>query len=534
MLGAAATVAVLLGASAAAGGTATAATNGVGTTTAKTTVLNVALGSGGSLLNLNVLGDNGTANIDPKAGTPSSAGSTISPLTSTSSVSALNLSLPKIGVSSTGAADNKTVPSVSLATPLSTGSISPLSLSAVVDAAQGAASGLNSSLNNVTAVGGLLSVPSATSSLGAAAKPGDADGLRGLSIPSIQVLNLGAVLQGLGINPASLQLGQVGNALTALGVTVPNGSAPNLTGAQLVTTVNGITSALTSIPPAGVSGVPGATLISALPAPLQTLLAGLFPGGTIPVGVTDVNGLVAALNAQVTSLLTGALSGISNAPLLQVKNLVVGISTKAADTVQNSAADIKASLGSVQVGNLNVPGVDLASLLTNAQNQVNGVLNTVGLGNLITVKALDQTRSVATSNGYVNALANLTGVHVAIAPLSSLAGGTAAAGATDTMGQLLGSGNVPALSTAMATLNTLLPTSVVGALTQGATVDVLSVGASSAFVPAGTPANPSAPTPQNGTLAVTGGPTQVLGFIGLLLLATVAGLRWLRRPATTH
>ena len=79
MFGAAVSVAALLGATAAAGGTAAAATNGVGTTTAKTTVLNVTLGGG--FLNLSVLGDNGTANIDPKAGTPSSAGSTIAPLT---------------------------------------------------------------------------------------------------------------------------------------------------------------------------------------------------------------------------------------------------------------------------------------------------------------------------------------------------------------------------------------------------------------------------------------------------------------------
>ena len=57
MFGAATTVAVLLGASAAAGGTATAATTGVGTTRATTTVLNVALGSNGSLLNLRVGGD---------------------------------------------------------------------------------------------------------------------------------------------------------------------------------------------------------------------------------------------------------------------------------------------------------------------------------------------------------------------------------------------------------------------------------------------------------------------------------------------
>jgi len=369
-------------------------------------------------------------------------------------------------------------------------------------------------------------VPSATSSLGAAAKPGDADGLRGLSIPSIQVLNLGAVLQGLGINPATLSVTQVGNALNTLQTTVSS-AAGTLNGAGL-TQLSGLQQVLTTPAPAGLGGLPAATLLSAVPAPVLALVTGAIPGG-LPAGVTSVGDVSNLLKSTFTT----ALGDLASAPLLQVNDLVVGISTKAADTVGNSAADIKASLGSINVGNLSVPGVDLASVLSNAQTTVNTVLSNVGLGNLVTVKALDQTRSVATSNGYVNALANLTGVHVAIAPLSSLAGGTTAAAGTDTMGQILGT--VPALSPAMATLNTLLPTSVVGALTQGATVDVLSVGASSAFIPAGTTtANPAAPTPQNGTLAVTGGPTQVLGFIGLLLLATVAGLRWLRRPATTN
>src|SRR5204863_828685 len=181
MLGAVISLAALLGAAAATGGTASAATGtGVGTTRATTTALNISLGNNGSLLNVRVLGDDGIANIDPKQGAPSAAGSSISPLNSTSSVSALNLSLPKVSVASTGAADNKSVPSIDLATPLTTGKIQPLSLSAVVDATQGAASGLNSSLSNVTAVAGLLSVPSATSSLGAVAKPADADGLRGI------------------------------------------------------------------------------------------------------------------------------------------------------------------------------------------------------------------------------------------------------------------------------------------------------------------------------------------------------------------
>src|SRR5438874_6792385 len=133
MFGAAASVAALLGAAAAAGGTASAATSGVGTTRATTTVLKVALGDNGSLLNVQVVGDDGSANIDPKQGSPSKATSSLSPLDVSSSVvpsdPKLNVSVPKVSVSSTGAADNKSVPTISLATPLTTGTINPLSLS---------------------------------------------------------------------------------------------------------------------------------------------------------------------------------------------------------------------------------------------------------------------------------------------------------------------------------------------------------------------------------------------------------------------
>src|SRR4051794_10617460 len=337
LYGAAVSVAVLLGATAAAGTASAATPTGVGTTRATTTVLNVALGTDGSLLNLRLVGDDGTANIDPKQGAPSSAASSLAPLTTNSSISQLNLSLPKISVASTGSADNKSVPNVDLTTPLTTGSISPLSLSAVVDSAQGAASGLTSTLKNVTAVAGLLSVPSATSNLGAAAKTGDAEGLRGISIPSVQVLNLGAVLQGLGINSATLTLDQIGSVLTTLGV---NGQA-------VVDQVTAVVATLTNTPiqtPPGIVGLPTNTLISALPAPVHDAVAALFPGGTIPASVTDIAGLITTLNNQITSVLNGALNGIANSPLLQVNNLVVGITTKAADTVANSTADIKASI----------------------------------------------------------------------------------------------------------------------------------------------------------------------------------------------
>src|SRR5438445_13859768 len=112
MSAAGATTAALLGAVASTGTAGAATPSGVGTSKASTTVLNVSLGNNGSLLNLRVLGDDASANIDPKVAIPSSASSAISPLTSSSSVSALNITVPKVSVSSTGAADNKSVPSI--------------------------------------------------------------------------------------------------------------------------------------------------------------------------------------------------------------------------------------------------------------------------------------------------------------------------------------------------------------------------------------------------------------------------------------
>src|SRR5207302_1524274 len=217
----------------------------------------------------------------------------------------------------------------------------------------------------------LMSVPSATSSLGAAAKPVDADGLRGLSVPSIQVLNLGAVLQGLGIDPANLTVNQLGNALGTLGATLPNGTG-TLTGAQL----------------------------GALGTQLTTLQA-----------ATDQTALLSSLAADPTSTINGLLP----------------------------------------------PGTPLPATPT-VGDAVTSITNQL--------KALDQSKSVGTQNGYVDALANLTGVHVAIAPLSSLTGGTAQAAPAGTIGGILGAANVPALSSAMQTLNSVLATTGAGALAQ--------------------------------------------------------------------
>src|SRR5436853_261047 len=82
------------------------------------------------------------------------------------------------------------------ATPASTGTIDAADLTAAVDA-NGATSGLSSSADKVSFVGGLLSVAGVESNLGTKALHGSADGLRGLKVGRVAVLDLGAVLEGL-------------------------------------------------------------------------------------------------------------------------------------------------------------------------------------------------------------------------------------------------------------------------------------------------------------------------------------------------
>src|SRR5437773_6446938 len=118
MFGAGVTIAALLGAVASTGTAGAATPTGVGTSKATDSILKVALGSNGSLLNLRLLGDDGSASIDPTVAKPSSASSGITAASVTSSISALNLgSIGVFNAQSTG--DPKTVNAgpVSLALP---------------------------------------------------------------------------------------------------------------------------------------------------------------------------------------------------------------------------------------------------------------------------------------------------------------------------------------------------------------------------------------------------------------------------------
>src|SRR5436305_13429278 len=86
MFGAGVTIAALVGAVASTGTAGAATPTGVGTSKASDSILKVALGSNGSLLNLRLLGDDGSASIDPTVAKPAAASSPITAATGASPV----------------------------------------------------------------------------------------------------------------------------------------------------------------------------------------------------------------------------------------------------------------------------------------------------------------------------------------------------------------------------------------------------------------------------------------------------------------
>jgi hypothetical protein len=297
-------------------------------------------------------------------------------------------------------------------------------------------------------------------------------------------------------------------------------------------TIGGVTGQLTTL-----AGIPNPDTTNLTGGQLGVINPLLPTGGTAPTTVTDA---INALNTELTGLLNSLVGSLANAPLLQIDNIQAGLVTKAADTVANSVATVTASLGAVKVGNVLVTsGVDLGSaasqltsLVNGVTSQVNGVLTLVdpALTNLVSVKVLDQTKSVTSSGGYTHALASLTALHVAVTPPAALSTIVSALNASDSpISGVFPTGSTPApVNQAMSTLNSTLGVSALGG---GATVDAVTLSSTSDFTVAAPAAvTPAAPT---GTLAVTGSGTQLLGLAGLFLLALGVTARWLRRRATT-
>lgn len=519
------------------------AAGGVGTTTVTASLLRAELGADGSLLSVRLLGDNAQATIDPKVSSPEAYSRLTALQVSSSALPAplnnLSVPTPPIESRTPGGAGSVSSAALDLANPatgvtvpaaLLSGVVSPATLTSAVDS-DGSRAGLDGSLTNLAAVGGLVSAESAATKLGAVSSATKADASRVVGTEAITVLDLGALLDGIGVLIADLPVSTVTTILDGLGVPVGGLAAGDL-GAY----VDALNDAIDDMQ-ALIDGEtdPTAVITATVPPELPTTLTDLgLPATSVPVSGTTTVGEVQATIDDVQALLNSALgqamTAIDALKLLEVEGVQIGATATAAPKLSDSVSAISATIGAVNVGGVSLPEVDLADTVAQvnaAAAEVNSLIGEAleaispSLANLVNVQLFqrDADNGVGTVDGYNKAIAGMTGVVASVVPpadLASVVSGLAAGtGIADEI--LAGQGSVPAMSTVMSTLETALGS--VQALAGGATLRVAELRSVANFVAA-----PGSDGPRE--LPRTGSnDTTALAVFGALLAALAVGIR---------
>lgn len=564
------------------------AMEGVGTTTGSLTLLGL---DAGDLLSLDLLSDAGIANTDAAAGARSAAAQ-IAALALDTAV-AEPLSVPLFSVQSTGEEQTASQEVPVPANPLVSGAALPLSVSALVGE-DGARSALAGAVSDLEVLGGILGLTGAQLDLGSDALVSDAAATRGVAIQDLELLDLEALLAGLGIPLTDLPLDSLLGLLDGLGLLdqlpvdltdvsvdgvldlvddLLDQATPLL--AQVDTLTGQIDQLETAVAQLGTAG--GQTCTAVL-----TPLGGLLGGSTVTQLCTDVTSTVTTLTGQVTTLegtlstvrstlqpildqLRGLLSGdggvldlLSGAPLLRVDALDVEVLTKATDDVATSVADVTATLGSVQVGALPALGAldldaglaQVDALLGQVESAIGGVLGQIApsLSDLVSVSTLQEETSVVEEAGRVLANADFTGLVVEVQPvlaeLEALLGGLGGAGSVasvlDGLGLPVptsGAAEVLALNDALAGVTGGLPLlGGLAALDQPLSLQVASISQQSAFGAGAVPAAPGAPgaptqTPVASLPRTGSSDTLVLVLAMGAVVVALGGRQLLRRSA---
>ncbi len=529
---------------------------GVGTSLSSTKVLTAQLG-GGQLLDLLLLGDEARATTDAAVAAPEAFSRLTAVKASTSIVPNSPINVNQGFEAKSSGPSETAIPGTSFAStlpldlaPVLSGSVSPGKLTATLTDGV-AAAGLNVALTDISAVGGLISLDSLKSTMGATSAGGAADGVRGASVTNLKVLDLGALLQGLGLPLGELTPNQLIALVDGLaantGLPLPSGSA-TLAGA--VATLNAAINNLQATATTATTATQVTQVTSTIDTTTNTLLGAVglvSPVGTTSTVVADVavvvNNLVNQLQALLDELLAKGLLALDNLALLSLQGVEVSVATKATDTVEASSATVTGKIGKVLVGGLELPGVDLlaaTSVISANVAAINTKLGQVlslvdpGLANLVQVSVLDQATSVTSSDGYVRSRAGLTAASATITPPANLAAlvktVTDQVGVAQTLaGSMVG---VPVLSAAMNDLGLVLKASS-SVLTSPSKVRVAQVLSASDFARAagvtttGAPGGPASPGTE---LPRTGGTDLILlgGLAGVLALAL---RRLVRTPA---
>ncbi len=505
---------------------------GVGTSKASTTILSVDLGDA---LRLRVGGDDAQSSTDPQVG-PAGAFSRLVGLEASSSMlPALNVRIPDPAIESRtpgGSPESSlagvdltsgiaAIPGVAVPAAVATGSLDA-TLRSVLDGAT-ARSSMDAAISNLGLAGGLVSAEGLASTLATGAGAAQADGTRSVDVGAINVLDLGALLNGLGMILADLPIETVSDLLAELGVQVP--SVPQ--GSDLKSYVALLNDAINDVQATIDSN--SQTVTGTVDSTVAGVLGSLeLPVPTTQSSVSQVMATVDELQGTLTDALITALDLLDGLTLLRLDGATVGIATKAAQSVEDSVADVTAGVGGITLGGIGLPGIDLTAPIS----QVNALVNTVNgtlsgalgtihpsLGNLVSVSVLDQLESVTADNGYVRSRAGITALTASIVPPAELAAIVStiesATGIGDTL-QALGA-TVPAAASTMRDLQNTLG-AVTGILANGATLKVADVQSASDFTFAG------GPTPVS-ELPRTGGYPALATLAAILVIAAIGTRR---------
>jgi hypothetical protein len=539
-------------------GPAAAQTAGVGTSLTSTKVLTAQLGDNGALLDLLLLGDEARSTTDP-AVAASEAFSRLTAVSAKTSIvpnNPINLTQGVFEAKSTGptevpiaATPIAALPSVPVdLAPVLSGSINPGKLTATLTNGV-AAAGMNAELADISAVGGLVGLKSLKTGLGANSSGSASDALRGASLKDLTVLDLGALLEGLGLPLGELTPAQVVALVDALvagtplasAVPLPSGAA-TLNGAlaQLNAAIDDLEGTIQTVP-ATTSDITDA--IDAATKALLTAAGISSPLPTTSQAVAEATQLVVALvnelQAKINALLSDGLKALDGLALLRLEGVEVGVATKAVESVEGSVAIVDANIAKVLVGGVELPGVNLAAAAGSVNENVaalnakiGSVLGLVdpGLAGLVKVSVLDQATSITQSGGYTRSRAGVTAATATITPPANLAALVKAivdqVGVAQTLVSSTPVGTVPVLSSSMADLGGVLRLGQ-AVLSSPAKVQIASVLSASDFARAGV--TTGAPGTGSPSLPRTGGPNLVLFGLGAGVLALIA--RRFSRPA---
>lgn len=541
-----------------------AATSGTGTSTLSTELLSIDVGQGGELLRVRLVGEDATTDNGPN---PSAVARLHTASIGSDLVSLLNVEGPTVEVASSSVPQTATAPAVELGAPggvalpggVLAGRVVPKPLSAAVDAAGAHASG-GASVEGLSLAGDLVSAGTLATTIGSDSLATDSSSARTVVAEDLRVLDLGALLAGLGIDPSQLSLDSLSGLIASLGLDVA-GLASGETLAGAVNELSGDIEALKDALPVGALSaqqvvVPGQPQLPPTGTPIDPVvdtvddsLGEVVPPVDIPLDTTivtgalppelqqllgsaptleDVLGAIGGLQLQLAAVLDASLDAIEAAPLLTIDSIEISVASKATDAVGTSLADVTAKVSGVQVGELiSLPGIDVTdltaatsiaavdALVAGIEAEVATILAQVdaGLAGIVDISLFEETESVTSEGSTVKSLAQLTALTASVTPPGDLAAIVDRVLAQVGLADLLAQAGlaVPSVEGAMDQLNGVLAGVTAGAVTaqqvpdlgalaDGVTVRLGTLAASSTFTP--TPASVPAPTPTVGTPSV--------------------------------